>query len=731
MKTQISLPQIKHSPIAKVVLNKDLTILGYSDVFRTIFSENKKSIAGEKFTEVLNDFPEQLLLDINKVVEEGGKIYNPGHKYFLKTTKSRWLRWNINMWSSDEGVHNGIIMILEDVSDFMREKELLLKAEQVSKTGSWEVNLLTNELYWSPMTKLMHEVPLDFLPVLEEGVNFFKEGYSREKIALCVSEAISEGKPYDVELILVTAKGNEVWIRAKGEPQMLNGKCVRLFGTIQDIDKKKKAELKYKETSERLQMASKAAQIGFWELVLKNQEIVCNDILYAIFGAEVGSLNILEDWIEKIHPDDKLEVQRELDKTIQTKEPLNLQFRAIRPNNEIIHLVGKAKVQTNEYGIVEKVIGAIWDITESKLTKLKLERNKETFMETFQNSATGMALVGKDGNWLKVNKTICNSLGYSEEELMKLTFQDITHPEDLDKDLNLLMETIDGIRDSYQLEKRYLHKNGDIVYAVLTVTVVRKLGGDISHFVSQVLDITPRKESEKRLNSLVEVTKQQNESLMNFAHIVSHNLRSHSTNMTMLAKFLTQEKEEKERQYLIGMLVNATDGLTETIHHLNEVVQVKTGTLEQIQSVNLLKILKTIEKNIDVLLLEKNVVPIIEVEPTHFVMGVPAYIESIFFNLFTNSIKYSSPKRKLEIIVSSEVVDNLVRVRFTDNGLGLDLERFGDKLFGMYKTFHENKDAKGIGLFITKNQVISMGGTIEVESILDKGATFIITLKKA
>ncbi|UWX54766.1 PAS domain S-box protein [Maribacter litopenaei] len=430
-------------------------------------------------------------------------------------------------------------------------------------------------------------------------------------------------------------------------------------------------------------------------------------------------------------PEDLGTVQKALDQTISKLIPFDIQFRALKPNGETIHLIAKAKAQKDHEGHVTKIIGSNWDITELKHTRLKLERSKESFTETFQNSASGMAMVSPEGKWLKANEKLCQSLGYSEEELLVKTVQELTHPEDLKISQENINKASKGELDSYQLTKRYFHKDGSIVHAIISVTIVKKLNGDLSHSIAQVLDITSRIEAEKKLKSLVEVTKEQNESLLNFAHIVSHNLRSHSTNMTMLTKFLAQEKEEEERQNLVGMLIDASDGLSETIYHLNEVVQAKTGALEKMQSVNLLKTLESIEKNIEVLLLEKNVIPIVDVAPTHFVMGVPAYIESIFFNLYTNALKYSSPNRKLEIKIKSQAVDNFLKVSFADNGLGIDLERFGDKIFGMYKTFHENKDAKGIGLFITKNQVVSMGGTVEVESSPDKGATFIITLKKA
>ncbi|UWX54765.1 PAS domain-containing protein [Maribacter litopenaei] len=292
---------LKHFPIPTAILNRELKIIDYSDTFTIHFAE-KKDFKGKEIIRVIEELPPQLHTDLRKSLQGTTAIQNDNHKFFLKTNKPKWLKWNINPWQGNEGTIDGIILVLEDVSDFMREQELLLKAERVSKTGSWELNLITNEIYWSPMTKLMHEVPLDFLPVLEEGLNFFKEGDSRDRIALSVSNAIADGKPYDEELVLITSKGNEVWVRAKGEPEMVHGKCVRLFGTIQDIDKEKKAELKYLETSERLQIATAVANIGIWELYLDENIVICNDNMYDIYGLSKDSSNILEDWLKRIHP---------------------------------------------------------------------------------------------------------------------------------------------------------------------------------------------------------------------------------------------------------------------------------------------------------------------------------------------------------------------------------------------------------------------------------------------
>lgn len=269
-----------------------------------------------------------------------------------------------------------------------------------------------------------------------------------------------------------------------------------------------------------------------------------------------------------------------------------------------------------------------------------------------------------------------------------------------------------------------------MVYAILTVTVVRDIYGKILHLIAQVLDITSRINSKKQLEKLLKVTKTQNESLLNFAHIVSHNLRSHSSNMSMLTKFLTTENDPEEQTNIHHMLLDATESLSETIQHLNDVVHVKTDSTAHLKSVKLMDVIKNIEKSIPGLLTSHEATTVIEVPKAHHVKAAPAYMESILFNLYTNALKYSSPLRKPVLKIASSIEKETIVIQFNDNGLGIDLKRHGDKLFGMYKTFHKHKEAKGIGLFITKNQVESMNGSITVESSIDVGTTFVITLEQ-
>lgn len=129
----------------------------------------------------------------------------------------------------------------------------------------------------------------------------------------------------------------------------------------------------------------------------------------------------------------------------------------------------------------------------------ELRISVESFRGNFENAAVGMALLDEKGKWLRVNKRVCEIVGYTESELLQLTFQDITHPDDLDADLNLLGELVRGERDHYQMEKRYFNKNGSIVYIILAVSLVRDRSGGVLHFISQIIDITNLKETKIEL----------------------------------------------------------------------------------------------------------------------------------------------------------------------------------------------------------------------------------------
>jgi signal transduction histidine kinase len=189
------------------------------------------------------------------------------------------------------------------------------------------------------------------------------------------------------------------------------------------------------------------------------------------------------------------------------------------------------------------------------------------------------------------------------------------------------------------------------------------------------------------------------------------------------------EEDTAEKDSLIGMLgINAVN-LQDTLVHLNEVVDVHASGKQRLKILNLAK---EIEKTTGVLsgsLKAAAAKLSIEVSPEIEFEFDPAYLESILLNLLTNAIKYRNPEKLLEININANKLKDQIILRFKDNGMGIDMVQNGNKLFGMYKTFHGNDDARGIGLFLVKNQVEAMGGNITAESIPGNGTTFIIEFR--
>ncbi len=720
----------KKTPIPLAVLDTNCVFVDFSDSWSAYFGQTDEMV-GKPFFESMPKLPEALKSDMRFCLEHEGFKSGEARMVF-ENGETVWYNWKIESVKDESDIITGIILVLEDITNKKLEEELLVKSQRVARIGGWEVDLVNDKIYWSHITKEIHGVDENYIPNLADAISFYKEGYSRTTISKLVKEAMEYGKAWDTELQIITAQNKEVWVRAIGEPEMINGKCVRIIGTFQDIDRRKKTEIEYNKVSDRLALATDKAGIGIWEYDIKRNELLWDSNMYSLYGIEESDFKgVFEAWESCVLPEDLERSSNEVKDAIEGKKNFDTTFRVKWPNGDIRWIKAEATVTRDNNGEATKMIGANVDITELKTTELQLETSEESLQGAFENSSVGMALVALDGKFIKVNQSLCESLGYSNEELLQLTFQDITHPDDLEIDLALLGEVVEGKRSTYQIEKRYFDKGGQLVYILLTVTSVKNFDGTLSHFISQIVDISPRIKAEKKLKNLLQLTTNQNSSLLNFAHIVSHNLRSNSANLTMICKFLSEDGlKQEEQKEMIDMLGRASDGLNETITHLNEVVQVKLETGKKLKEVHVRSTFDKILEDINALILENKINVNTNISDNFKVKGVPAYIESIFLNLTTNAIKYRDPEKKPTLTIQSHIEDQFIVLSVEDNGKGIDLERYGKKIFGMYKTFHGNKDARGIGLFITKNQIESMGGTIEVESEVGVGTKFKVKLLK-
>ncbi len=285
--------------------------------------------------------------------------------------------------------------------------------------------------------------------------------------------------------------GNVIYIIPEGRP-------------VQEIVD---ARRKYKSVLE-------GTHVGTWEWNVQTGETVFNDRWAEIVGYKLEELApvSIETWMNLANPDDLQESGRRLNDCFERKsEYYEFEARMKHKEGHWVWVYDRGKVfEWTEDGKPLMMYGTHQDITERKHKEEALRISEEIFRGNFEHAAVGMALLDEHGKWLEVNAKLCETVGYSEEELKKRTFQDITHPEDLETDLTLLKELAEGKRSYYHMEKRYFHSDGHIVYIMLAVSMVKDHNDDILYFIAQIIDISEQKYAEIELKKLLA----ENEALM-------------------------------------------------------------------------------------------------------------------------------------------------------------------------------------------------------------------------
>ena len=276
-----------------------------------------------------------------------------------------------------------------------------------------------------------------------------------------------------------------------------------------------------------------------------------------------------------------------------------------------------------------------------------------------------------------------------------------------------------------------LQKNKEAYWVNFNMLPVYNSEGELSHWVSIQRDITEEKKQEVEKEQLIKELTQNNKDLQQFSYITSHNLRAPLSNLTGLLSLIEDIPiENQELKEIIDGFNKSTHLLNDTINDLVRVIIIKDNPSIQKESLLLKDIFEDVFSQLDFLIgLHKPIIKF-DFEDVTFLNTNKSYLESILLNLLTNSIKYKSETRKLKInITAHKLDDDSVILIFNDNGIGIDLERNKDKIFGLYQRFHDYPDSKGLGLYLVKSQVETMGGTISIESKVNIGTTFTLTFK--
>ncbi|MDN4166086.1 PAS domain S-box protein [Cytophagales bacterium LB-30] len=381
----------------------------------------------------------------------------------------------------------------------------------------------------------------------------------------------------------------------------------------------------------------------------------------------------------------------------------------------------------------QRVSIAISDITKQKTLELEKEELDTQMFHAFEYSPIGMAFLSTDGHFFKVNPALCALLGYTKAELLSLSVKSISVEDEYERDFPNTRLLLSGELSSYQTEKRYLHKQGHYIWGRLAVSVVKPSEKREAYFIVQIMDITEHRQLINRLEeqkTTIEKTAHELESkveqLEDFNRIVAHNLRGPATNIHVVSKMIRQETETKERNELIDLLEEASMNLVGTLQSLMDVLSIRLNTDISLEDCSFAQSLEGIKKS----LFQEIAQVKVDFETSFLVETIPyprVYLDSMLYNLISNAIKYRQADVPLIIKISTYQKEGKTCLEVSDNGLGIDLKKYAKSIFQYSKRFHKSIEGKGVGLFITKNQINSLGGSIQVESEPMKGATFTIT----
>jgi len=695
----------------------DLQVFEGDDILNFIVDENREDFI-ENFDKALN----------------GQELSFEKEVYYNELT----IWWHINYMpiKSTTGEILAVAFVLKNIDDRKIAEEALVKSEEKYKLivngmneGWWDLDLQTNINFYSP--KWWKNIGYENNELV--NINNYWEKIIHpndiERVKSVINEAkLSNKNTFEVEFNAKHQDGHFVPMFSRGYILRNEaGKVIRVSGSDMVLTDRKHTENLLIENQRKLQIAQKLAFLGNYEIDIIDFKFQASQITYDILGIDENFIKSVDDLVKLIYFEDLEKVRYYYQRDNNDDVVYTREFRIVNyKTGEIRWISDFSNIEINENNVAIRVIGAIQDITARKNIEFDILKNETKYRSLIENMDLGILEVDNDEIITKAYPKFCELVGYSESELLGKNALEIFLPNKIKQEefKPIKEEREKGISSAYEIQ--ITHKNGEPIDVIISGTPLFDKNGKVYGSIGIHYNISYRKKIETELEKSLELVTTQNKRLLNFSHIVSHNLRSHSSNISSLLNMLSTADSEDDRKEIIDHLSSVSNLLNETLTNLNEVVSIQSNLDVEVEPIQvnsqINKALLLLNSQIEL----KNIQIINKINDDVFVTFNTSYFESIVFNLISNAVKYAKPNTESYLKLSSFTQNGKIGLSFEDNGIGIDLVKNGDKLFGMYKTFNGNIDARGIGLFITKDQIETLGGKIEVKSELGIGSTFTV-----
>ncbi|HSG93199.1 MAG TPA: PAS domain S-box protein, partial [Methylotenera sp.] len=389
-------------------------------------------------------------------------------------------------------------------SKLREQNQRLSLATETAQMGVWDWDFASNILFLDGSLAKLMGVTVQRLPYQDWLQRIATE--DQQRLHTAIDKAISQRQELNIQVQMTSESGLTQVIQLNAALKYNNdSQPLGMLGVSFDITDSWLHQQQLAQTEARWKHALEGSGEGVWDWSIKDNVVLFSDKLIKMLGYAPAEFKpSFDEWSERIHPDDRQHALSNVELMLNGSKPeYYSQFRMRCKDGSWKWILSRGTIiERDDQGNPIRAVGTHSDIHFHKEAEILLQQSEERFRNAFDTAAIGMALVSVEGHWLEVNDALCDMLGYQQNELSQLTFMEITHPDDLDLDQQYVNKLLRRELDSYQIEKRYIRKNGHIIDVLLSVSVVHDANGNVAHFICQIDDITARKHEHERIRLL-------------------------------------------------------------------------------------------------------------------------------------------------------------------------------------------------------------------------------------
>lgn len=631
--------------------------------------------------------------------------------------------------------------------DLKETKDLLEETGKVARVGGWSFDPILNKLSWTPVTREIHEVSEDFVPDVESGINFYKEGDSRDKITKAFQLALEEGIPWEEELQIVTQNGKELWVRAIGQSDFENGICTRVFGTFQDIDKEKKADLEVLKTRKLLNdVINSSSEVGIISMDQSGTITVFNNGAENMLGYTADELIGQQSFTlllkENELADHSLEVAMEVGYVSDLFE--SFLSRAERDGSEqkewsfirkdgsecLISLV-VTPIRDDENHSIGFLAIAI-DITDKRKFEIDLINEKSRLSAFVQHTPASVSMMDKDLKYLAVSNRWQEEFSIKSNQVIGKTYFEIFKGWDSEDRMNSLQRVLKG---------EVVRKEEDVIlfpgedkprYITWEFRPWYLHNGEIGGLVSFTQNITSLVDQRNELKVAKEGAEDANKAKSEFLANMSHEIRTPLNGVIGFTDLVLKTNlNETQKQYL-SIVNQSANALLGIINDILDFSKIEAGKLElDVEKSDLFEMASQATDIITYQVQSKGLEMLLNIENglPRFIYADSVRLKQVLINLLGNSVKFTE-KGEIELKIQSlKQVGNQRTFRFSvrDTGIGIKPDKL-EKIFEAFSQEDSSTTKKyggtGLGLTISNKLLGLMGSRLQLVSEQGKGSTF-------